>query len=447
MRSYFRNRATFPLGLLATLSCGCLLLGQDLGTLSMESAIRTALSVNGSAQVAMGEEAVSQALSRKDLARSALLPHLSGTIQERRATVNLEAMGIRFRGILPIPSKVGPFNTFDARATLQQRIVDLGSLGRLRAAGKGVEAAERELENVKDGVAAAVAVAYLEVSRARASVESADAAVALAEELADLARSMKSAGTGTRVEVTRAEVQLADQQQRRLLAANELEKARLRMLRVMGLDLATRFEVEQMAESADSAFPEVENLLTVALRSRADYQVQKGLEESARLNFQAVRAERYPTLSGFADYGSIGPTPGDAIPTWTMGLAIEIPVFDGGAVDARRGEAASRYRAEQLKTSELARQIELEVRTALHDLSVAREQVAVAGGGLDLARQELEQARRRYASGVATSLEVTDAQSRLKRAEENRISALFQYNLARISVADATGMLRNGMGL
>lgn len=447
MLSYLRNRVTWHLGPLVALASGCLLLGQELGTLSMEGAIRTALSTDGSAQVALGEEAVKQALSRKDLARSALLPHLSGTIQERRATVNLEAMGIRFRGLLPIPAKVGPFSTFDARASLQQRIVDFGSLGRLRAAGKGVETAEIQLENVKDTVAAAVAVAYLEVSRARASVESADAAVALAEELADLARSMKSAGTGTRVEVTRAAVQLADQQQRRLTAVNEQEKARLRLLRVMGLDLATRFEVERMAGSAGAAYPEVENPLAEALRWRTDYRAQQVLEESARLSYRAVRAERYPTLSGFADYGSIGPTPGDAIPTWTMGLAVDIPVFDGGAVDARRGEAASRYRTEQLKTRELARQIELEVRTALHDLSVAQDQVAVADGGLDLARQELDQARRRYASGVATSLEVTDAQSRLKRAEENRISALFQYNLARISLADASGTLRNGMGL
>ena len=58
-----------------------------------------------------------------------------------------------------------------------------------------------------------------------------------------------------------------------------------------------------------------------------------------------------------------------------------------------------------------------------------------------LAENELAQARRRYQGGVTNSLEVTDAQTRLDRARDNQIAALYNYNLARIELATATGTI------
>ena len=67
----------------------------------------------------------------------------------------------------------------------------------------------------------------------------------------------------------------------------------------------------------------------------------------------------------------------------------------------------------------------------------------MAKEGLELADNELTQARRRYEAGVAISLEVTDAQTRLERARDNQIAALFNYNLARIDLAQAMGKVRS----
>ena len=91
---------------------------------------------------------------------------------------------------------------------------------------------------------------------------------------------------------------------------------------------------------------------------------------------------------------------------------MRVPIFDGGRRDARRAEAASQYRAEKVKTNDLKEQIELDVRLALDALRSAEEQVKVAREGLELAENELAQARRRYEAGVAIGLEVTDAQTR-----------------------------------
>ena len=98
-------------------------------------------------------------------------------------------------------------------------------------------------------------------------------------------------------------------------------------------------------------------------------------------------------------------------------------------------------------TNDLKEQIELDVRLALDELRSAEEQVKVAQEGLELAENELAQARRRYEAGVANGVEVTDAQTRLERARDNQTAALYNYNVARIDLAQAMGAVRKSSGV
>jgi outer membrane protein TolC len=120
-----------------------------------------------------------------------------------------------------------------------------------------------------------------------------------------------------------------------------------------------------------------------------------------------------------------------------------VPIFDGGRRDARRVESASAYRQEKIRTADLHDQIELDVRLALDGLRSADSQVKAAEEGLMLSENELAQAQRRYKAGVTNSIEVTDAQTRLDRARDNRISALYNYNVARIDLGTATGTIQS----
>jgi outer membrane protein TolC len=122
---------------------------------------------------------------------------------------------------------------------------------------------------------------------------------------------------------------------------------------------------------------------------------------------------------------------------------MRLPLFDGGRRDARRAESASQYRQEKVRSNDLKEQIELDVRLALDELKSAEDEVKVAREGLELANNELTQARRRYQAGVANSLEVTDAQTRLERALDNQTGALYAYNVARLDLAQATGKVRS----
>jgi len=414
--------------------------------LSLKRAVEVAVSPEGNTSIQLSGEALKQAQSRSAQARAALLPDLEASMTERSQTESLAAMGIKI--VVPIPNFqfptfVGPFTTMDARATVTQSVFDFSSIRRFQASKVGVSSARSDVDSTEEQVAAQVARAYLAAVRADADVESAQSDVTLAEAVLKQAENQKAAGTGTGIEITRAKVQLANDRQRLLVAGNQRTSARLQLMRVMGLRLDTELELTDKLAYVPVDAVTIEQAKAQALKERPDLRAQQEREANARMAASATKMERLPSVAAFGDYGSIGTGFDNALPTRTYGVSLRVPVFDGGRRDARRAESASQYRSEKVRTNDLKEQIELDVRLALDGLESAEQQVQVAKEGLELADNELTQARRRYDAGVAIGVEVTDAQTRLERARDNQTEALYNYNVARIDLAQATGKVRS----
>lgn len=417
--------------------------------LSLKRAVEIAISAQGNTNIQLSGEALKQAQSRALQARAALLPDLEGTFNDRDQTVNLAAEGLTSIK-LPVPgfafpSLVGPFTTVDARLSVQQSVFDFASIRRFQASKVGVTAANRELDSTAEKVAADVARAYLAAVRADADVDTANANVTLSEAVLTQAENQKKAGTGTGIEVTRAKVQLANDRQHLLVTENARRSAHLELLRAMGTPLDTEVRLIDKLGYVPVDAVTLEQAKAQALQARPDLKAQQQREENARLSASAVKMERMPSLAAFGDYGASGIALDSNMPTRTYGISLKVPIFDGGRRDARRGEAASLYRSEQVRTGDLKQQIELDVRLALDGLRSAEDQVKVAKEGIELADSELTQARRRYDAGVTNSLEVTDAQTRLERARDNETQALYNYNVARIDLAQAMGNMRRSI--
>lgn len=419
--------------------------------LSLRQAIQIALEEDGNAKVRLSDQFVLQAKAQSAVERAGLLPNLDASASQQSRTTNLEAVGIQFSlpfpGFQP-PQFVGPFDTFDARFRATQALWDVSAIRRFQASRAAVGEAQLQRESVKNEVAALVAGHYLAALRADARVLAARANVDLAQQILGLAHDQKQAGTGTRIEVTRAEVQLANERQQQLLAENQRRREYLELLRAIGLGLDTEISLSQSLAGTPIVMGSLTEAVQEALNSRADFLAQKKREEKLKLQRNATQWERLPSLYGFADYGSLGSSIRNALPTRSIGISLTVPLFDGGRRDARRAEISSRFHQEKIRSEDLRAQIELEVRLAFDNLQSAEAQVRVAEEGVQLATAELEQSQRRYRSGVTTSLELTDAQTRLERARENRIAALFDFNRAKIEIGQATGtiqtMIQNG---
>jgi outer membrane protein len=418
-------------------------MAQNVMQLSLKRAVDIALTPEGSARVALAEQSVRVSETHVSQARSAFLPTVDGSVNERSQTVNLHTFGFNFDFPgFAIPSVVGPFSIFDARASAQLTLLDFSTIRKLRASRTGLEAAKADLNVAKDQVSEQVARAYLASLREDSALETARANVDLSEALERLSQSQKDAGTGTGIEVTRAQVQLANDRQRLTVAENNRRRAVLQLLRAMGLNLDMDVELTDKLSYQAVDTGAVEALLETARKGRSDLKAQQQHQQTAQMNYSAVEAERLPSVSGFGDYGTIGNEIVGAHPTHTIGVQLKVPLFDGGRRASRRQESLVQVREEEIRTRDLGLQVELDVRLALDSLHSADSQVQTAGQGLALAQSELEQAQRRYQAGVTNSLEVTDAQTRLDRARANQIDALYNYNLSRLELATATGAIQ-----
>jgi outer membrane protein TolC len=417
--------------------------------LSLKRAVDVAISPEGSARIQLADEAVKQAQARALEQRAALLPNVDASFSDQSRTENLAALGFNpaIFSKIPIPgfgfnTFVGPFTTVDARITGAQNVLDFSIIRRYQASKVGVTAARSDADATQEQVASQVARAYLAAVRGDADVETAQANVALSEALLKQSENEKEAGTGTGIEITRAKVQLANDRQRLLVAQNGRRSAHLQLLRAINMRLDIELQLTDKLQYIPVDAVTIDAAKAQALKERPDLKAQQDRELNARLSASATRFERLPSLSAFGDYGDIGTSLTNSVPTRTVGIQVKVPIFDGGRRDARRQESASEYRSEAVRTNDLKEQIELDVRLALDSLQSADQQVKVAREGLDLANSELTQARRRYDAGVAISVEVTDAQTRLERARDNTTDALYNYNLARLDLAQAMGRVR-----
>ena len=159
------------------------------------------------------------------------------------------------------------------------------------------------------------------------------------------------------------------------------------------------------------------------------------------LSSQAASDERLPKISANGAWAQLGLAPDSVIPQYQFYFALDVPLFTGGRIQAERAKADLALRQLAQQEQDLRNRIALEVKTAVAQMAAARNEVDVANQGIELARQEVDQARDRFQAGVANNIEVISAQDALARASDNQIAALYRFNQARADVAHAAGQM------
>jgi outer membrane protein len=438
---------TCPAALLALL-CGALLQPgavhaqqprkDRLLALTLQQAKEMALKNN--LQTRLAGEGIKQAEGEKGLGLSALLPNLSGAAYQSNLTSNLAAMGMgpsTFPGIEPF---VGPFNRFDARVQLMQSVFNLAAIRRYQASVHGLALARVQKRSAEQQVMIATVLSYLAVIEAQQSVEAARADAHLARRLLELAANQHDAGVATGIDVARAETRLAGQEVRLAQARTDLDTARLNLLRVVGAPLASELTLTEDMRFTPEAIPDCEEAVRKAIADRVEIHIAQEQLQIARKQKQAAAAGWIPSLSFMADYGSSGVKPMEiSLPTRSIGIHLDLPIFDGGRIHSEYKIAASRLRQAQLRLNDLEEVVEKEVRQAIDSVSTRREQVEAAQKTLALAERELELARDRFRNGVGDNVEVVNAQTAVENARRELVASLTLFNVARLNLVAALG--------
>jgi outer membrane protein TolC len=399
--------------------------------LSLEDAVALGLKQNLGGVLA--SDVVADARGERWQALSELLPNVVTDTGFGVHQIALKAqIGLSIPGVPPI---VGPFGYFDSRAYLTQSVFDWTSIERARSSQTQVKAAEFSAKDAREIVSN-----YLLVLADQSEVESATSQRDTAKALFQQASDQKTAGLASAVDVLRSQVQLQSREQKLIAARNSLAKQKIALARTMGLPAGQQFNLATHVPYQELTTSSLDEAIQRAYKARADFQSQANRVRSAELAGKAASAERYPSIGAETDYGLSGVNPGSSHGTVDAAATLRVPIFQGGRVhgDVLRAEAS--LTEEKQRLEDLRARIDQEVRDVYLDLEADGQQVSVENSAVKLATQTLEQSRDRFSSGVTDNIEVVQAQDALAIATDAYIASLYSYNMAKISLARATGV-------
>jgi outer membrane protein TolC len=405
--------------------------------LTLREAVNLALKQNP--RVILANLGVSESEQERNLSRAALLPQVGARVSETVNRLNLAAsIGFSFPGFA---QHVGPFYVAQGGVGFNAPVFDLTLWRRFRSSQLGVDSVRAQEMSVREESVLLVVSQYLGSQRAAADVQAAQSRVDLAQALYDQAADLQKNGVGTGIDTLRANVQLQNEKQRLIVARTQVETSLYGLARLLNLEPHRQIELADQVSFFDTPEVSADQTIERAYASRPELREILTRQQRAELELKSAGEARLPKVSIGGLWSEQGLTPASAIPVYIYQGSIDIPLFTGGRIQAQRAQADLAIRQLRQQEQELRNRIALEVKTALALLESARHEVSVANLGVDLATQEVEQARDRFQAGVANNIEVITAQDELARANDNQIAALYRYNQSRADLAHSVGQM------
>ncbi len=387
-----------------------------------------------------------QAAARVTQARSALLPQINVMAQQGQRTFNTATFGLDFPTapgepplFNPNGEVVGPIGTPDVRASLSQTLFDWSAVERVRSARSALDASRSGTAATREALAAGAGRAYVRGLWAESRLAAVREDVSLAEDLVRTARDLLEAGVGVKLDVTRAEAQLAAMQARRIGAENQVRQTKLALLRALDLPLDHAVVLTDTLAAGAPLEADMDAAVAAALAGRSDVVALDERIRAASHAVSAVKAERLPKLTLGADDGWIGRENAHLLNTYDWAVRVSLPAFTGLRLGARVDEEQAQVSMLEAQRHELREQVAMQVRSAVLDLSASSEQVLAARARLALAQEEYQQSQERFEAGVAGSADVTESALRLSDARGAYVDALAGYQGARVALAAAEG--------
>ena len=415
--------------------------------LTLDQAVALALKQNTTARVAILTAAQSE--QDQKIALAALLPQADFAVTDQWQRQNLRAFfggsspfgSSGFPGGGALPGHIGPYNIFSTGPSFNGQIFDLTLFRRYQASKNGARASKEDSFSTREQVILLVVSQYIGTLRSIADVEASQSRVDLAQALYNQAADLQKEGVGTGIDTLRANVELQNEKQRLLEAQASRDTTMFGLSRLLNLDPRQELELGDSLSFFETPQPDVEASIEEGLAARHEWKSLEQQIRAAENEEKAASASRLPSLHVSGNWAELGTYPRNVVPTYTYTASASVPLFTGGRIRAQIARAnldIQRLRQQQL---DMRNQIALDVKTALINLDSARNQVRVANLGVQLSKEEVDQARDRFQAGVANNIEVIQAQDSLARANDNQIAALYRFNQARADLARSVGQM------
>ena len=366
-----------------------------------------------------------------------LLPTVTGDVSITVEQLNLAAEGLKFPGINPI---VGPFQVEDFRAYLTQNLFNLNAFQTYLAAKHNFQAARLSAQDARDLVVLTVGNAYLLCVADDARIKAVQAELDSSKLSFDQAKDAHEAGTSPRLDVLRAQVDYQSEEQTLIATVNQLAKDKLALARAIGLPLDQKYQLTDTTPFQALDTPDPEAAFQQALKQRKDLAAAAEQTRAAEAAKKAAFDSQLPVLSVNGNFGDQGETVGHSHGTYLAEGQLSAPILQIVKTRGLEEVAGAQLDQAKAKLSDQIQQVNADVRDAILDIQTAAKLVDATRSNVDLAREALSEAQQRFKAGVADSLPVSQALATDRQAEDQYISALYQHNVAKLSLARALGV-------
>lgn len=312
----------------------------------------------------------------------------------------------------------------------------------------GYQAAKLNYQAVQQDVNAAYNQLRLDVSEAfygvliaQEFVRVAQQSVSLVEKQLGIAETSLQAGAATDFDVLRAKVQLANAQSQLVRVENAAVTAKDAYKTVLNIPLTENVSVKgtlEIPEKQQMPSVNLDTLIEQALKNRPEVHRTQFSEHAAQKQIDVAKTRRLPDLGFFTNYQiSQNERLTQMNRIWSLGVQINIPIFDGFATSAAIQQSESVLKQLQLGRAQVKTGVEFEVRNAYLNLIGAQTRIEVQREAVTQAQESVRIANLQFQNGIITTVALTDTQLALAQAEVNRLQAYHDYvvGLARLEKA------------
>ncbi len=336
-------------------------------------------------------------------------------------------------------SFAGSSQQYASSLSLRQNIFDFGkTASRVKIQNFNLASASADLDDAAVQTIFNVKEAYFSLLQAERNLAVARETVEQFEQRLRQAKGFYEVGTRPKFEVTKAEVDLSNARLGRIRAENAVRTAVARLNNAMGVPDAPEYSIQ---DNLSFQIFEVsfEGALSLAYGNRPDLRAATARKTASEESVELAGKGFYPFLSGTAAYNWTG----EKFPLedgWNAGATLTFPVFSGFLTKHQVDEARATLKIAEANEEALRQGIFLEVQQAYLSLKEAGERVPAAELTVKQASENLELANGRYAAGVGSPLEITDAQVAYTNARNSYTEALYDYKVAVASLEKAVGI-------
>ena len=395
-------------------------------TLDLQRCIAIAMERHPSIQAAAGT--VTAGESRVGQARSGFYPQLNGSAgYSRTDPTSTSAI-----------SAGQVYDSYSSSISLSQNLYDFGKTStQVKIQELNRDSSRSDLNSVVIQVTFAVKQAYYGLLQATRNRDVSREVVGQFQQHLERAKAFFEVGTKPKFDVTKADVDLSNAKLNLLKAENAFRLGQVTLNNTMGMPEAPDYEVVDQLPFQRVKI-DLEEVTRKAYERRPDLKAIAVKRKSLEQSIELARKGYYPSVSGSASYG----WGGSNFPMeqgWSFGAQLNVPLFSGFLTKYQVEEARANLDVLAANEALLRQTIYQDVKQAWLNLQEAADRIVTAELSVHQAIENLDLANGRYASGVGSPIEVTDALVSVSNAKLAHISALSDYRLAQASLEKAAG--------